>query len=156
MMPVVRLAGLAALLALLAPFLAAFFAVRLPVGTPCFPVFAALLAPLLAFFAALLLSTDIAAGLRVGAGADAQAEQKGRDLGDGRHGWLPQSFDVCARRRILGKLPGLLLRRYQPRRVFISCQVRRSSQVSAVVGIFELVEPTIMSEPPAGVGPVQS
>jgi hypothetical protein len=45
---------------------------------------------------------------------------------------------------------------YQPRSDFISFQVRSNSQRSAVVGLWLLVEPTIINEPPAGVEPVQS
>jgi hypothetical protein len=40
--------------------------------------------------------------------------------------------------------------------VFISFQVRRSSQRSAVVGGWLLVEPSIMIEPPFGCEPVRS
>ena len=46
--------------------------------------------------------------------------------------------------------------RYHARSDFISFHVRRSNQVSPAVGFWLLVEPTIMSEPPVGVEPVQS
>ena len=46
-------------------------------------------------------------------------------------------------------------RSYQPRSAFISFQVRRRSQTSPVVGLWLLVDPTIMIEPPLGREPVQ-